>query len=35
MVNLLGVPAKTFNLMFPDKALEIKRMVLDYFKELH
>ena len=34
MSKFLGVPARPFDLMFPDKAKEIKRMVLDYIKVL-
>lgn len=34
MAKFLGVPAMPFDVMFPDKAKEMKRMVLDYIKVL-
>jgi hypothetical protein len=34
MAKFLGVPANSFDLMFLDKAKEMKRMVLDYIKLL-
>jgi hypothetical protein len=34
MAKLMGVPATPFDVMYPDKAKEMKRMVLDYIKVL-
>ena len=34
MAKFLGVPAMPFDLMFPDKAKEMKRNVLEYIKVL-
>jgi hypothetical protein len=34
MAKLLGVPATPFDIMYPDKAMEMKRSVLDYIKVL-
>jgi hypothetical protein len=34
IAKLLEVPAMPFNVMFPDKAKEMKRMILDYVKIL-
>ena len=34
MAKFLGVPAMPFDIMFPDKAKEMKRTVLDYIKIL-
>ena len=34
MAKLLGVLAMPFNIMYPDKAKEMKRMALDYIKVL-
>jgi hypothetical protein len=34
MAKFLGVPAMPFDIMFPDKAKEMKRMVLEYIKVL-
>ena len=34
MAKFLGVPAMPFEVMFPDKAKEMKRMVLEYIKVL-
>ena len=34
MAKFLGVPAMPFNIMYPDKVKEMKRMVLDYIKVL-
>jgi hypothetical protein len=34
MAKLMGVPATPFDIMFPDKAKEMKRMVLEYIKVL-
>jgi hypothetical protein len=34
IAKFLGVPAMPFDVMYPDKAKEIKRMVLDYIKAL-
>jgi hypothetical protein len=34
MSELLGVPANAFDVMYPDKAKEMKRNVLDYIKIL-
>jgi hypothetical protein len=34
IAKFLGVPATPFDVMFPDKAKEMKRMVLDYIKVL-
>ena len=35
MAKFLGVPAMPFDIMYPDKVKEMKRMVLDYIKVLH
>jgi hypothetical protein len=34
MAKLLGVPATQFEIMYPEKALEMKRSVLEYIKHL-
>jgi hypothetical protein len=34
MAKLLGVPAMPFDIMYPEKAIEFKRTVLDYIKVL-
>lgn len=34
MAKFLGVPAMPFDIMFPDKAKEMKRNVLEYIKVL-
>ena len=34
MAKFLGVPAMPFDVMFPDKAKEMKRMILEYIKVL-
>lgn len=34
MAKLLNVPAMAFDMMYPDKAKEMKRVVLDYIKVL-
>jgi hypothetical protein len=34
IAKFLGVPANSFDVMYPDKATEMKRMVLDYIKLL-
>ena len=35
MANLLGVSARSFELQHPEKATEMKRMVMEYVRELH
>ena len=35
MSKNLGLPVMPFDIMYPDKAMEMKRMMLEYIKVLH